>query len=71
MWHISCVMCLVSHVMCHLSDVGCHVYFFVGKMAELLVKGLLSTGPNPSISLPIKVHPAACLEMSYIFFFVF
>ena len=49
-----------------MSDVMCN--FFVGKMAELLVKGLLSTGPTPSFFLPIKVHPAACLEMGYIFF---
>ena len=45
---MSRVMCHVSHVTCCMSCVTCHV-LCVTKCWSLLVEGLLSTGPTPSI----------------------
>ena len=49
-------MCHVSPVTCHMSRVTCHILFFLllfykknmEEVVDLVVEGLLSTGPTPS-----------------------
>ena len=59
-------MCHMSHVMCQVSGVTCQVscvfflfflfFFFFYKVVELVVEGLLSTGPTPSSLYSLEKH---------------
>ena len=49
--HMSHVTCHVSRVMCHMSLVTCQqkIYIYIcDKVVELVVEGLLTTGPTRS-----------------------
>ena len=61
--NVSHVTCHVSHVMCHVSHIVCHmsfiyIYFFLDKVMELVVEGLVSTGPTPSSFFEVYTNSA-------------
>jgi hypothetical protein len=59
--HISGVTGQVSNVTCHVSCVMCNVscvrcIYFLDKLLDLVVEGLLSPGPIPSTFSPAGVN---------------
>ena len=59
----------MSGVKCHISGVACHLICssllfsssFLDKVVGLVVKGLLSMGPNPSSLLPTAIPVLKCV----------